>query len=66
MTMEAAISFLGMGLPPHMPSPGTMLAYAMNGVLLGHWWQAFLPGMMLVITLVLVHACVVTMKKEAL
>ena len=66
MAMEAAISFLGMGLPPYMPSPGTMLAHAMNGVLLGHWWQAMLPGMMLVITLVLVHACIVSMKKEAL
>lgn len=65
MTMEAAISFLGMGLPPYMPSPGTMLSHAMSGVLLGYWWQAFLPGAVLVITLILVHGCVVTMKKEA-
>lgn len=65
MTMEAAISFLGMGLPPHMPSPGTMLSHAMSGVLLGNWWQAFLPGAMLVITLVLVHACILSIKRQA-
>lgn len=64
MTMEAAISFLGMGLPLHLPSPGTMLNHAMGGVLVGHWWQAFLPGAMLVATLVLVHACIATMKND--
>ena len=64
MTMEAAISFLGMGLPPHMPSPGTMLSHAMSGVLLGNWWQALLPGMMLVITLVLIHSCIVSLKRR--
>lgn len=64
MAMEAAISFLGMGLPLHLPSPGTMLNHAMSGVLLGHWWQAFLPGAMLVITLVLVHGCIAAMKRD--
>lgn len=64
MTMEAAISFLGMGLPLHLPSPGTMLNQAMGGILIGHWWQAFLPGAMLVMTLVLVHACIAAMKKN--
>lgn len=64
MTMEAAISFLGMGLPLHLPSPGTMLNQAMGGILIGHWWQALLPAAMLVVTLVLVHGCIATMRRN--
>lgn len=64
MSMEAAISFLGMGLPLHQPSPGTMLNHAMGGILIGHWWQALLPGAMLVMTLILVHACIASMRRN--
>ncbi len=65
MVMETSISFLGLGLPANIPSPGTMLHQAMSGVLSGYWWQAALPGMVLVVTLCLLHACVVSIKKKA-
>ncbi len=49
---EAAISFLGLGLPLEMPAIGTILAESMQYLLQGNWWLAVYPGLMLVFLVV--------------
>ncbi len=49
---EAAISFLGLGLPLEMPAIGTILAESMQHLLQGHWWLAVYPGLLLVFIVV--------------
>lgn len=46
---ESALSFLGLGMPPHLPSLGAMIQEAQVAVLAGHWWPAFFPGLALVV-----------------
>jgi peptide/nickel transport system permease protein len=46
---EAAITFLGFGLPPHQPSIGIILSESVNYLALGYWWLAFYPGISLLI-----------------
>ena len=41
---EAALSFLGLGVPPTVPSWGGMLAESRDELLSGRWWLAFFPG----------------------
>lgn len=45
---EAAITFLGFGLPPEMPAIGVILSESMNYLSRGAWWLAFFPGLSLV------------------
>ena len=41
---EAALSFLGLGVPPTVPTWGGMLAESRDQLLAGRWWLAILPG----------------------
>jgi peptide/nickel transport system permease protein len=41
---EAALSFLGVGVPPPMPAWGLMLADGKRGMMAGYWWLTVLPG----------------------
>lgn len=50
---EAAITFLGFGLPPHEPAIGVILAESMQYLSSGYWWLAFYPGMSLLIVVLL-------------
>ncbi len=50
---EAAITFLGFGLPPEMPSIGIILSESLRYLSAGEWWLAVLPGVMLVVTALL-------------
>lgn len=45
---ESTLSFLGLGLPPHMPSLGTLLSDAQGAMLLGHWWMLLFPCLFLI------------------
>lgn len=48
--MEAALSFLGMGVKPPMPSWGNMLTAAQNmRTLRSEWWLWIPPGVMIII-----------------
>ena len=50
---EAALSFLGVGVPPPKPAWGLMLADGKKGLMAGYWWLTVLPGvciMMLVLS----------------
>ena len=44
---EAAITFLGLGLPPDQPAIGIILSESMRYLSTGMWWLAFFPGLCL-------------------
>ncbi|MCR5062657.1 MAG: ABC transporter permease [Treponema sp.] len=46
---EAAITFLGFGIPPDQPAIGIILSEAMGYLNTGMWWLAVFPGVVLVI-----------------
>ena len=50
---EAALSFLGLGLPVEQPSLGALISIGFNYIFSGAWWITAFPGIILV-TLVLV------------
>lgn len=50
---EAALSFLGLGLPVDQPSLGALISIGFNYIFSGAWWITAFPGVLLV-TLVLV------------
>ncbi|MEO0561373.1 MAG: ABC transporter permease, partial [Chloroflexota bacterium] len=41
---EASLSFLGLGVPPDVPTWGAMLAESRDQLLGGKWWLAVYPG----------------------
>jgi peptide/nickel transport system permease protein len=41
---EASLSFLGLGVPPNVPTWGGMLAESRDQLLGGYWWLAVYPG----------------------
>ncbi len=50
---EAAITFLGFGLPPEQPGIGIILSESMKYLSLGMWWLALFPGLALLGTVLL-------------
>ncbi|MFQ6370282.1 ABC transporter permease subunit [Shewanella sp. YIC-542] len=52
----AALSFLGFGLDSQSPSMGELLAEANRYLLLGQWWLALFPGLLLVLYVLLFSA----------
>ncbi len=46
---EAALSFIGLGLPPHEPSMGIVLAESLRHLASGQWWLAVFPGVALLV-----------------
>lgn len=53
---EAAITFLGYGLPLDMPAVGVILSEAMKHLATGMWWLAFFPGVMLLLIVMMFEA----------
>ena len=47
---EAAITFLGFGLPPEQPAIGVILSESMSYLSTGAWWLAVFPGVALMCT----------------
>lgn len=45
---EAAVTFLGFGLPPEQPAIGIILSEAMGYLSAGMWWLAVFPGLALI------------------
>ncbi|GAA4039845.1 ABC transporter permease [Nonomuraea soli] len=42
---ETALSFLGLGLPPHLASLGNMINDGQRSLLAGDWWSSLAPGL---------------------
>jgi peptide/nickel transport system permease protein len=47
ITLEATLSFLGLGLPITQPSLGLLIANGFNYLLSGRYWMSFFPGVAL-------------------
>jgi len=50
--LYAALSFLGLGLPPPHADWGTMLSNGLNYLFDGYWWIVYPPAVMLILTVV--------------
>lgn len=46
---EAALSFIGIGLSPHIPAIGIILAESMRHLSTGYWWLGVMPGLLLLL-----------------
>ena len=60
---EAAVTFLGFGLPAEMPSIGVILSEAMKHIVTGKWWLAVFPGLLLLAALMFFDAIGENLKK---
>ncbi|MEV8596887.1 ABC transporter permease [Streptomyces sp. NPDC052012] len=49
MWHESALSFLGLGLPTHTASLGTLIQSARGSLLAGQWWPTLFPGLFLIV-----------------
>ena len=49
IVIEAALGFLGVGVPPPTPTWGNMLADAITG-LIPYWWLVLFPGLAITVT----------------
>ena len=47
---EAALSFLGLGVPASVPTWGSMLAESRDTLLANKWWLAVFPGLAIMLT----------------
>ena len=52
---EAAVTFLGFGLPPEQPAIGVILSESMTYLSAGMWWLAVFPGLALIATVLCVR-----------
>lgn len=50
---ESSITFLGFGLSTEQPAIGVILSESMKYLIMGKWWLALFPGLMLVLTVAL-------------
>lgn len=46
---EAALSFLGLGMPPDKPSLGSLISNGFEYISSGSWWITLFPGIVLVV-----------------
>jgi peptide/nickel transport system permease protein len=53
--IEVSLSFLGIGVPPAIPSWGNMLYYAQNDILIGAWWIGLFPGILIFVTILAIN-----------
>ena len=50
--IEAALGFLGVGIPPPTPTWGNMLADSLNAGLVPPWWLVLFPGLAISLTVI--------------
>ncbi|MFD3473496.1 ABC transporter permease [Streptomyces sp. NPDC058695] len=46
---ESALSFLGLGLPAHQASLGSLVQSARGSLLAGDWWPTLFPGLFIIV-----------------
>jgi peptide/nickel transport system permease protein len=52
---EAALSFLGLGLPVEQPSLGSLISIGFNYIFSGSWWITAFPGIVLVVLVLVIN-----------
>ena len=55
ISLEATLSFLGLGLPPTQPSLGLLIANGFDYMQSGRYWISVLPGLVLLVTIVSIN-----------
>ncbi len=55
ISLEATLSFLGVGLPQTQPSLGLLISNGFEYMLSGKYWISFFPGVALLITIVTIN-----------
>ena len=55
ITLEATLSFLGLGLPITEPSLGLLISNGFSYLLSGKYWISFFPGVALLLTIVTIN-----------
>jgi len=55
ITLEATLSFLGLGLPITEPSLGLLIANGFNYMLSGKYWISLFPGVALLLTIIAIN-----------
>lgn len=55
ITLEATLSFLGVGLPQTEPSLGVLISNGFQYMLSGRYWISFFPGVALLVTIVAIN-----------
>jgi len=54
--IEAALSFLGLSVPPTTPTWGNMVANAQDQIITGRWWLYVFPGLAIMLTVLAVNS----------
>jgi peptide/nickel transport system permease protein len=52
---EAALSFLGLGMPQTKPSLGSLITSGFEYIFSGSWWITILPGILLVLLVLVIN-----------
>ena len=52
---EAALSFLGLGMPVDQPSLGSLISVGFNYIFSGSWWITAFPGICLVVLVLVIN-----------
>jgi peptide/nickel transport system permease protein len=55
ITLEATLSFLGLGMPITQPSLGLLIANGFVHLLSGRYWMSFFPGVALLVTIMAIN-----------
>jgi peptide/nickel transport system permease protein len=55
ISLEATLSFLGLGVPVTEPSLGLLIANGYTHLMSGKYWVSFYPGVALLITIVAIN-----------
>jgi len=55
ISLEATLSFLGLGLPPTEPSLGTLIANGFQYMMSGRYWISVYPGIALIVLIVAIN-----------
>jgi peptide/nickel transport system permease protein len=55
ISLEATLSFLGVGLPQTEPSLGLLISNGFQYMLSGEYWISFFPGLVLLLTIVVIN-----------
>ena len=52
---EAALSFLGLGMPAEKPSLGSLISNGFEYISSGSWWITLFPGIALVVLVLVIN-----------